>query len=149
MSRVESISLYLDSDVDSDYHGDRDGAGGAEEGAGMVDDNRDRSSNVVGKEAAQSAHAHKRPPPLRSSRAAGGRTGGKGVAVSVEAQRTATVAYVTVLVMPRLGRSVKLELMCGLMQKESDSSLLCMLEDFLADPKCNLDTLKSILEGAD
>ena len=69
--------------------------------------------------------------------------------MSAEAQRTVTVEYVTVLDMPRLGRSWKLELMCGLMQKETDSSLLCMLEDFLAEQKCNLDTLKSILEGAD
>ena len=51
--------------------------------------------------------------------------------------------------MHTVSRGDKVDIIRLLMQQESDTSLRALLEDFLADDKCDLAHLQSHLEGAD
>jgi hypothetical protein len=88
-----------------------------------------------------------------TSKARGGRTRGEAVKVKPHglplSREHASAKYVKVLGMHTVSRGDKVDIIRLLMQQESDTSLRALLEDFLADDKCDLDHLQSHLEGAD
>jgi hypothetical protein len=88
-----------------------------------------------------------------TSKARGGRTRGEAVKVKPHglplSREHASAKYVKVLGMHTVSRGDKVDIIRLLMQQESDTSLRALLEDFLADDKCDLAHLQSHLEGAD